>query len=165
MCSYNSMLNKVILIGNVGSDPDIRTMPNGGRVANFSLATSEYWTDKNSQRQSRTEWHKIVVYNENLVKLIEKAVHKGSKLYIEGTIKSRKYTSQQDGIERNIVEIVLQGYDHNIKLLDSRPRDNSEVQQNYSSSNETLKEQNGSGSSISDDKSQSDVEIDDDIPF
>ena len=165
MRSYNSMLNKVILIGNVGSDPDIRTMPNGGRVANFSLATSEYWTDKNSQRQSRTEWHKIVVYNENLVKLVEKAVHKGSKLYIEGTIKSRKYTSQQDGIERNIVEIVLQGYDHNIKLLDSRPRDNSEAQQNYSSSNETLKEQNGSSSSISDDKSQSDVEIDDDIPF
>ena len=80
------MLNKVMLIGNVGTDPDIRTMPNGGRVANFSLATSEYWTDKNGQRQSRTEWHKIVIYSENLVKLTEKAIHKGSKLYVEGMI-------------------------------------------------------------------------------
>ena len=153
------MLNKVILIGNVGSDPDIRTMPNGGRVANFSLATSEYWTDKNSQRQSRTEWHKIVIYNENLVKLVEKAVHKGSKLYIEGMIKSRKYTSQQDGIERVIVEIVLQGYDHTIKLLDSRPRENNEQQQNYS--NDTTQDADNTADSGND----SEASVDDDIPF
>ena len=101
------MLNKVILIGNVGGDPDVRTMPNGSRVANFSLATTEYWTDKSGQRQSRTEWHKVCVYAEGLVRLVEKAVHKGSKLYVEGSIKSRKYTSQQDGIERTIVEIII----------------------------------------------------------
>ena len=153
------MLNKVILIGNVGSDPDIRTMPNGGRVANFSLATSEYWTDKNSQRQSRTEWHKIVIYNENLVKLVEKAVHKGSKLYIEGMIKSRKYTSQQDGIERVIVEIVLQGYDHTIKLLDSRPRENNEQQQNYSNDNTQ------DADNTADSGNDSEASVDDDIPF
>ena len=153
------MLNKVILIGNVGSDPDVRTMPNGGRVANFSLATSEYWTDKNSQRQSRTEWHKIVIYNENLVKLVEKAVHKGSKLYIEGMIKSRKYTSQQDGIERVIVEIVLQGYDHTIKLLDSRPRENNEQQQNYS--NDNTQDANNTADSGND----GEASVDDDIPF
>ena len=153
------MLNKVILIGNVGSDPDIRTMPNGGRVANFSLATSEYWTDKNSQRQSRTEWHKIVIYNENLVKLVEKAVHKGSKLYIEGMIKSRKYTSQQDGIERVIVEIVLQGYDHTIKLLDSRPRENNEQQQNYSNDNTQ------DADNTADSSNDSEASVDDDIPF
>ena len=131
------MLNKVILIGNVGSDPDIRTMPNGGRVANFSLATSEYWTDKNGERQSRTEWHRICIYSEGLVKLVEKAVHKGSKLYVEGMIKSRKYTSQQDGIERNITEIVLQGFDSTIKLLDPRPQsgENNNYQSNDSNNN------------------------------
>ena len=153
------MLHKVLLLGNVGSDPDIRTMPNGGRVANFSLATSEYWTDKNSQRQSRTEWHKIVIYNENLVKLVEKAVHKGSKLYIEGMIKSRKYTSQQDGIERVIVEIVLQGYDHTIKLLDSRPRENNEQQQNYSNDNTQ------DADNTADSGNDSEASVDDDIPF
>ena len=153
------MLNKVILIGNVGSDPDVRTMPNGGRVANFSLATSEYWTDKNSQRQSRTEWHKIVIYNENLVKLVEKAVHKGSKLYIEGMIKSRKYTSQQDGIERVIVEIVLQGYDHTIKLLDSRPRENNEQQQSYSNDNTQ------DADNTADSGNDGEASVDDDIPF
>ena len=153
------MLNKVMLIGNVGTDPDIRTMPNGGRVANFSLATSEYWTDKNGQRQSRTEWHKIVIYSENLVKLTEKAIHKGSKLYVEGMIKSRRYTSQQDGVERTIVEIVLQGYDSTIKLLDSRPREQNEQPQNYTNnentetSNETTNDQDN------------DVPVDDDIPF
>lgn len=149
------MLNKAILIGNVGSDPDIRTMPNGGRVANFSLATSEYWTDKNGERQSRTEWHRICIYNEGLVKLVEKAVHKGSKLYIEGTIKSRKYTSQQDGIERNIVEIILQGYDHTIKLLDPRPQ-NSEGYNNQSQHTDAGQNSND----IVDDEP-----VDDEIPF
>ena len=163
------MLNKVILIGNVGSDPDIRTMPNGGRVANFSLATSEYWTDKNSQRQSRTEWHKIVIYNENLVRLVEKTVHKGSKLYIEGMIKSRKYTSQQDGIERNIVEIILQGYDHTIKLLDPRPRDvevhNSNNNQNDEYDNSDI--ESGSAKKNNNDEGfeSQQEDVDDDIPF
>lgn len=160
------MLNKVTLIGNVGSDPDIRTMPNGGRVANFSLATSEYWTDKNSQRQSRTEWHKIVIYNENLVRLVEKTVHKGSKLYIEGMIKSRKYTSQQDGVERNITEIVLQGYDHTIKLLDPRPQRDVDTHNSGNQNEEynnceadTKKNNNDEGF----EPQQEDV--DDDIPF
>ncbi len=150
------MLNKAILIGNVGSDPDIRTMPNGGRVANFSLATSEYWTDKNGERQSRTEWHRICIYNEGLVKLVERAVHKGSKLYIEGTIKSRKYTSQQDGIERNIVEIILQGYDHTIKLLDPKPQSS----ENYTSQNQQYGATEQNNNDIVDEEP-----VDDEIPF
>ena len=160
------MLNKVTLIGNVGSDPDIRSLPNGGRVANFSLATSEYWTDKNGQRQSRTEWHKIVIYNENLVRLVEKAVRKGSKLYIEGMIKSRKYTSQQDGVERTIVEIVLQEYGHTIKLLDPRPARTDESQDGYNANNEgkdinqTQKLENTENNG-----SINDEPVDDDIPF
>ncbi len=150
------MLNKVILIGNVGSDPDVRALPNGGKVANFSLATSEYWTDKNGERQSRTEWHKIVIYNENLVKLVEKAVHKGSRLYLEGMIKSRKYTSQTDGIERTIVEIVLQGYDHTIKLLSPRQEGGERSENSSYGNNEPQKEQNENISSEN---------ADDDIPF
>ena len=149
-------LNKATLIGNVGSDPDVRVMPNGGKVANFSLATSEYWMDKNFQRQSRTEWHKIVVYNENLIKLVEKAVHKGSKIYLEGIVKNRKYTSQ-DGIERNITEIVLQGYDHTIKLLDSKPREANNDTCNNNSHNNQSKEEI--------DSSEETSIIDDDIPF
>ena len=153
------MLNKVILIGNVGSDPDIRTMPNGGRVANFSLATSEYWTDKNGERQSRTEWHRICIYSEGLVKLVEKAVHKGSKLYVEGSIKSRKYTSQQDGVERNITEIVLQGYDSTIKLLDPRPQTTSE-NNNYQNNDSSANNSNEAPAETFDNDP-----VDDDIPF
>ena len=153
------MLNKVILIGNVGSDPDIRTMPNGGRVANFSLATSEYWTDKNGERQSRTEWHRICIYSEGLVKLVEKAVHKGSKLYVEGSIKSRKYTSQQDGIERNITEIVLQGYDSTIKLLDPRPQTAGE-HNNYQNNDNSANNSNEAPAETFDNDP-----VDDDIPF
>ena len=149
------MLNKVILIGNVGSDPDIRSMPNGGRVANFSLATSEFWTDKNGERQSRTEWHKIVIYNENLVKLVEKAVHKGSRLYLEGMIKTRKYTSQTDGVERNITEIILQGYDHTIKLLSPR-QEGSEKSEHSNFNSEPQKGQN---------ENVGVENVDDDIPF
>ena len=154
------MLNKVILIGNVGSDPDIRMFPNGGRVANFSLATSEYWTDKTGQRQSRTEWHRISVYNEGLVKLVEKAVHKGSKLYVEGTIRSRKYTSQQDGAERTAVEIALQGFDHTIKLLDPRPNadtghNNSNEQKQPTYSDDDVNVGNDGDENV----------VDDDIPF
>ena len=154
------MLNKVILIGNVGSDPDIRMFPNGGRVANFSLATSEYWTDKTGQRQSRTEWHRISVYNEALVRLVEKAVHKGSKLYVEGMIRSRKYTSQQDGTERTAVEIALQGFDHTIKLLDPRP--STEV--SHSNSNDERKQASYGAEDVVENGDHEDI-IDDEIPF
>ena len=155
------MLNKVILIGNVGSDPDIRMFPNGGRVANFSLATSEYWTDKTGQRQSRTEWHRISVYNEGLVKLVEKAVHKGSKLYVEGTIRSRKYTSQQDGAERTAVEIALQGFDHTIKLLDPRPNTDAH---NQNGNNEPKQPSYNEEEADIDNNGDENV-VDDDIPF
>ena len=151
------MLNKVILIGNVGSDPDIRTMPNGGRVANFSLATSEYWTDKNGERQSRTEWHRICIYSEGLVRLVEKAVHKGSKLYVEGSIKSRKYTSQQDGVERNITEIVLQGFDSTIKLLDPRPQGGEGGNYQTNDNNNNNQQQNN--------ETFDNEPVDDEIPF
>lgn len=112
------MLNKIILIGNVGQDPEIKTLPNGHRVANFSLATTEYWKDKNGDKQSATEWHRVVVYNENLVKLIENAVHKGSKLYLEGSVRSRKYTDVNN-VEKISYEIILQNGSV-FKLLESK---------------------------------------------
>ena len=98
-------VNKVIIIGNVGKDPEIRSFPNGGRVANFSVATSESWKDKNSgERKERTEWHRISVMNDALVNVVEKYVRKGSKLYVEGKLRTRKW--EKDGIERYTTEIM-----------------------------------------------------------
>jgi len=115
-------VNKVILIGNVGTPPDIRTFPNGGRVANLSLATSEKWRDKKSgERKEATEWHRIAIFNEGLVQLIEKYVNKGSRLYIEGKQKTRKFTTK-DGIEKYTTETHLRGYNCVLELLDTKDK-------------------------------------------
>lgn len=109
-------LNKATLIGNVGKDPAVKTLNNGGKVASFSLATSESWRDKRSgERREKTEWHNIVVWNEHLITLIEKYVAKGSKLYVEGAIETRKY-QDQSGTDRYMTEIVLK-FDAKIVLL------------------------------------------------
>lgn len=115
-----SSLNKVLLIGNLGKDPDIRSMQNGNRVCNMSLATSEKWKDKQTgERRERTEWHRIVVFNEGLVGICEKYLRKGSKIYLEGQVETRKYTDQNDN-ERYITEIVLRPYKGEIVMLDTR---------------------------------------------
>jgi len=111
-------VNKVILIGNVGKDPEIRTFGNGGKVANFSIATSEQWKDKQGQRQEKTEWHNIAVFNEGLVGVIERYVKKGSKLYIEGKMQTRKWTDR-DGNDKYTTEVVLQGFNGTLTMLDS----------------------------------------------
>lgn len=109
------MLNKVILIGNLGRDPEVRYMPNGEAVCNFSVATSETWNDRNSgQKQERTEWHNITIYR-RLAEIAGQYLKKGSKVYLEGRIQSRKYTGK-DGIERTAYEIVC----NEMKMLDSR---------------------------------------------
>ncbi len=113
-------INKAILLGNVGGDPQIRTTQDGKKIATFSLATSEKWKDKQSgERRDKTEWHKIVVYNENLANIIEKYVSKGSKLYIEGSIQTRKWTGN-DGAEKYTTEIILQGYGCKIEIVDNK---------------------------------------------
>lgn len=119
------MLNKTILIGFVGKEPEIRATTDGKEIASFSLATSESWKDKNGQRQENTEWHRIVVFNPGLVKLVKGYIHKGSSLYVEGQIKSRKY-KDKDGVERQVNEIVLQAYNGDIKILDKRETSNPE---------------------------------------
>jgi len=114
-------VNKVILVGNLGKDPEVRTLPSGDRVANLSLATSETWRDRNTgERKERTEWHRVVIFNDNLVKVAENYLHKGSKVYIEGALQTRKYTDQA-GAEKFSTEIVLQKFRGELTMLDGRP--------------------------------------------
>ena len=113
-------VNKVILIGNLGRDPEIRTTQDGTRIANFSLATSENWRDKASgERRERTEWHRVVIFNDRLVDVVEKYVKKGAKLYIEGALQTRKWTDQQ-GVEKYTTEVVLQRFRGELTMLDGR---------------------------------------------
>lgn len=113
-------VNKVILVGNLGRDPDVRRMTNGEPVVNLSLATSENWRDKASgERKERTEWHRVVIFNENLAKVAEQYLRKGSKIYIEGQLQTRKYTDK-DGAEKYSTEIVLQRFRGELVMLDTR---------------------------------------------
>jgi single-strand DNA-binding protein len=113
-------VNKVILIGNVGADPEIRRTQDGRPIANLRIATSEQWRDKNSgERREKTEWHTVVVFNEGLCKVVEQYVKKGAKLYIEGALQTRKW-QDQSGAERYSTEIVLQGFGSTLTMLDGR---------------------------------------------
>ncbi len=113
-------VNKVILVGNLGKDPKVANLNSGDRAVSFTLATSENWKDKNSgERREKTEWHNVVVYNENIGRVVEQYCKKGSKVYIEGQIQTRKYTDNS-GAEKYITEIVLQRFRGELVLLDSR---------------------------------------------
>ncbi|MCG8358895.1 MAG: single-stranded DNA-binding protein [Kiloniellales bacterium] len=113
-------VNKVILVGNLGRDPEIRSTQDGTRVANLSLATSESWRDRNTgERRERTEWHRVVVFNDRLVDVIERFLRKGSKIYIEGQLQTRKWTDQ-NGQDRYTTEVVLQRYRGELTMLDGR---------------------------------------------
>jgi single-strand DNA-binding protein len=113
-------VNKVILIGNLGRDPEVRRMNNGESVVNFSIATSDTWRDKaTGERKVRTEWHNIVIFNENLGKIAEQYLKKGSKVYVEGALQTRKYTDKA-GVEKLAVEVVLQRFRGELTLLDGR---------------------------------------------
>lgn len=113
-------VNKVILIGNLGRDPEVRSFQNGGRVCNLRIATSESWKDKTSgERKERTEWHSVAIFNDNLVGIAERYLKKGSKVYLEGQLETRKYTDK-DGNERYTTEVVLRPYRGELTLLDGR---------------------------------------------
>ena len=113
-------VNKVILVGNVGKDPEIRRTQDGRPIANLRIATSESWRDKNSgERKEKTEWHSVVIFNENLCKVVEQYVKKGAKLYIEGALQTRKWTDQA-GVEKYSTEVVLQNFNGTLTMLDSR---------------------------------------------
>jgi single-strand DNA-binding protein len=111
-------VNKVTLVGNLGADPEVRHMQNGKPVCNLRIATSESWKDRESgERRERTEWHRVVIFNEGLCKVAENYLRKGSKVYLEGQLQTRQY--EQDGITKYSTEIVLQGFNSNLTMLDS----------------------------------------------
>jgi len=113
-------VNKVIIVGNLGKDPEVRSLQSGSRVCNLSVATSENWKDKASgERKEKSEWHRVVVFNDNLVQVAEKYLRKGSKVYIEGSLETRKWTDQQ-GQEKYSTEIVLKPFRGELTMLDGR---------------------------------------------
>lgn len=112
-------VNKVTLVGNLGADPEARSLNNGGEVVNLRIATSETWKDQSGQRQERTEWHRVVIFNENLGRVAKQYLRKGSKVYLEGQLQTRKWTNQQ-GQDQYSTEVVLQRFRGEMVLLDSR---------------------------------------------
>lgn len=129
-------VNKVILIGNLGRDPEARTMPSGDRVVSFSVATTESWRDKNTgERKDRTEWHNVSIFNDNLGKIAEQYCRKGSKVYLEGQLQTREYTDKE-GNQRKATEVVLQRFRGELTLLDSKSSGRGESDYEAVGSNE-----------------------------
>ena len=145
-------LNKVVLIGRLGADPEIKQMVNGKSVARLSLATSQSWKDKNTgEKKEKTEWHRIVVFNEGLVNVVQQYLKKGAQVYVEGQISTRKWKDEQSGQDKYSTEILIQGYNSSLTMLGGGNLNTSTSQVN--------KNNNDEGSQIE----QS--ELDDDIPF
>jgi single-strand DNA-binding protein len=153
-------VNKVILVGNLGRDPEIRTLNSGDRVANLNLATSESWRDRNSgERKEKTEWHRVVIFNDNLVKVAESYLRKGSKVYIEGALQTRKY-QDASGVEKQSTEIVLQKFRGELTMLDGKGEERSEGGDfgGYSSGGRAAGSSSGPKETFS-------ADLDDEIPF
>lgn len=141
-------LNKVILVGNLGKDPEVRFMPDGSKVTSFSLATGEVWKDKaTGERKEKTEWHRITIFNERIVEIVEKYVRKGTKVYIEGQLQTRGWTDKT-GVERYTTEIVLGKFRGDLIILDPKPSDAGSTSQH-----------------IGEAPTDADIPVNDDIPF
>ena len=149
-------VNKVTLVGNLGRDPEIRAMQNGDKIVQLSIATSDRWKDKNSgEQRERTEWHRVVIFNDALGKIAEQYLKKGSTVYLEGQLQTRKWTDQQSGQEKYTTEVVLQRYRGELTLLGSRP--DNQISNDYNKS-EIDQSSDASVSNIASD-------LDDEIPF
>ena len=147
-------LNKVLLIGRLGADPEIKQMVNGKNVARLSLATSQSWKDKNSgEKKEKTEWHRVVIFNEGLVNVVQQYLKKGANVYIEGQLSTRKWKDEKTGQDKYSTEIVLQGYNSSLTMLDSRGK-----------TGDNLVSENKS-SLPSDNLNQDNKDLDDEIPF
>ena len=161
-------VNKVILVGNLGRDPEVRTMQSGGRIVNLSIATSENWKDRDGNPQERTEWHRVVIFNERLGEVAEQYLKKGSKVYLEGQLQTRKW-QDQSGADRYSTEVVLQRYRGELTLLDRRG-DNAggggmaSYEPGYGGTESARNPASGMSNSDRDSASRAD-ELDDDIPF
>ncbi|MDA9170791.1 single-stranded DNA-binding protein [Alphaproteobacteria bacterium] len=160
-------VNKVTLVGNLGRDPEIRAMQNGDKIVQLSLATSDRWKDKTSgEQREKTEWHRVVIFNDALGRIAEQYLKKGSTVYIEGQLQTRKWTDQQSGQEKYTTEVVLQRYRGELTLLGMRPdsslsnqnQNNSIEQNNYQDSSQNQNQNQNQSQNIASD-------LDDEIPF
>jgi single-strand DNA-binding protein len=161
-------VNKVILVGNLGRDPEIRSLQDGKEIANLTLATSESWKDRNTgERRERTEWHRIVIFNDGLVNLVKNYLHKGSKIYLEGQLQTRKYTDSQ-GVEKYSTEVVLQNYNSSLMMLD-RPNQNQGGGNyeggGYQQRNNQYAQSGGGSQQQPARAAAQNAELDDEIPF
>ena len=153
-------VNKVILVGNLGADPEIRSLNSGDRVANLRVATSETWRDRSSgERKEKTEWHRVVIFNENLVKVAEQYLRKGSKIYLEGAIQTRKWADQA-GVEKFSTEIVLQKFRGELTMLDGRGDNAEQGEGGYSGGFSS-----GPRAASSGPREEFSADLDDEIPF
>jgi single-strand DNA-binding protein len=149
-------LNKVLLIGRLGADPEIKQMVNGKNVARLSLATSQSWKDKSTgEKKEKTEWHRIVVFNEGLVNVVQQYLKKGAQIYIEGQLATRKWKDEQSGLDKYSTEIVIQGFNSSLTMLGGGGSGGSGIQQDNSQSAPNKVEDN----------SQASNDMDDEIPF
>jgi single-strand DNA-binding protein len=149
-------LNKVFLIGRLGNDPEIKQMSNGKNVARLSLATSDTWKDKNTgEKKEKTEWHRIVIFNEGLVNVVQQYLKKGAQVYIEGQIQTTKYTDNS-GLEKYSTQIVLQGYNSTLTMLGAGSSSSSKIEDNS---------MNQDNSSLPSDNNISSNDLDDEVPF
>jgi|TARA_B110000914_G_C15137962_1_gene298058 single-strand DNA-binding protein len=148
-------LNKVLLIGRLGADPEVKQMVNGKSVARISVATSQSWKDKSTgERKEKTEWHRVVIFNEGLVNIVQQYLKKGANVYVEGALTTRKWKDESSGQDKYSTEVVLQGYNSSLTMLDGRNKseDSSLVSENKSSL-------------PNDDSQPSNTDLDDEIPF
>ena len=148
-------LNKVQLIGRLGADPEIKQMVNGKNVARLSVATSQSWKDKSTgERKEKTEWHRVVIFNEGLVNIVQQYLKKGANVYLEGQLSTRKWRDEKSGQDKYSTEIVLQGYNSSLTMLGGKPQSNNSIQTSDSKS-----------SLPNDAMSQVSSDLDDEIPF
>ena len=149
-------LNKVLLIGRLGADPEIKQMVNGKNVARLSIATSQSWKDKSTgERKEKTEWHRVVIFNEGLIGVVQQYLKKGANVYIEGQLSTRKWKDESTGQDKYSTEIVLQGFNSSLTMLDSRNK----------SENSNLVSENKSSLPNDDNMSKKTDDLDDEIPF
>ncbi len=145
-------LNKVLLIGRLGADPEIKQMVNGKSVARFSLATNQTWKDKNTgERKEKTEWHRVVVFNEGLVNVVKQYLKKGAQVYIEGQLSTRKWKDEKSGQDKYSTEVIIQGYNSSLTMLGSGMKNDNSSQAISNNSDETSQTQQN--------------DLDDEIPF
>jgi len=148
-------LNKVLLIGRLGADPEVKQMVNGKSVARLSVATSNTWKDKNTgEKKEKTEWHRVVIFNEGLVNVVQQYVKKGSQVYIEGQLSTRKWKDEKSGTDKYSTEIVLQGFNSSFKILSSKNNQSENIVKNKDEK-----------SSLQNDENISTNDLDDEIPF